>query len=231
MKEKFFTEQESAVIIKSLEELKSKAGGQIGKLDELTEKLCAGGITVNRLMFRIIPGNDQKQTVFDILTSFLKENKNILSHDERDVIFHELIRLNFKKDEVCKMIIEEINRNMNNDSPFCWSLCDELYNLRQKGFIDEYIKIAECKNLSIDRQMLFLLFGKLKDERCIPVIIENLNDETVNGHALSALGKYKTDKYNSLFVPFLNDSRKWVRKIAEKKLNGDSVSIGAGAVK
>ena len=57
------------------------------------------------------------------------------------------------------------------------------------------------------------------DEDYVKIIIDALDDENVSGHALSALENYKDEKYDKYFEPFLNDKRKWVVKIAERRLN------------
>lgn len=181
------------------------------------EKILNDKDIITNEMFQIFPNNNQIMDTYNILVNFYSENK--LYDNEKLTILRELVKLNIKKKEICIIILQEIKKIMkNDDTSICWELCDLLYSLKQGEFITDYIQIATCERLKSSRQMIFLLMGKLKEGCFIPIILNNLNDESVNGHALSALSNYPDEKYDVYFLPFLNDRRKWVKKLAQKRL-------------
>lgn len=181
------------------------------------EKILNDNDIITNEMFQIFPNNNQRIDTYNILVNFYNENK--LYDNEKLTILRELVKLNIKKKEICIIILQEIKKIMkNDDTSICWELCDLLYSLKQGEFITDYIQIATCERLKSSRQMIFLLMGKLKEICFIPIILNNLNDESVNGHALSALSNYPDEKYDVYFLPFLNDRRKWVKKLAQKRL-------------
>jgi len=53
------------------------------------------------------------------------------------------------------------------------------------------IQIAQEKGHGIARQMNVDALGKLKNKEAIPMLINLLNDEDVQGHAIEALSKFK----------------------------------------
>lgn len=190
-------------------------GARSEALTCLTEEMRKNNILVNN-SFQIFPRKDQKQTAFRILADFY--GQDLSDENDRSCILYALIKLNIRKEEICELIFSEISRADCFSERFIWELCDMLYELKQKKYKDEYIAIARRTSLGAGRQMIFLLMGKLKDECYLPVILESLDDDTVNGHALSALSAYKDEKYDIYFSGFINDKRRWVREIAEKRL-------------
>lgn len=158
---------------------------------------------------------EQKALAADLLMSYLKERN--VNEGAFQTIVHELVKLKCNKEELVVFIIESIYSKKDNKDVNLWSYCDWLYLLRVKKFKADYIKIASDKQLGIARQMLFLLFGAFKDNDYLTVMLDNIGDDDVNGHILSALSKYPDKELDKYFKPFLTDKRNWVRKIAEKR--------------
>ena len=212
MNKSFSSDAVTNAIFKSIQE----CGKKSSNIQELLKLLSQKGIVANSLL-QIFPDKSQKLDVFNILFEFYKKKQ--LCENEKLAILRELVNLNIKKKEICSIILKEIEFVKTHDScDSCWALCDFLYTLKQSEFKDEYIKIALCKKMGVSRQMIFLLMGRLKDDCFIPVILNSLDDATVNGHALSALSNYPESKYDIYFTSFLNDKRSWVKKIAKKRL-------------
>ena len=117
--------------------------------------------------------------------------------------------------------------NMYYDKKFIgnkWTIGDTLYAIQDKRFEDEYIEIVRNKDNGDSRQMIVILLGRLRCEKAIPILIDLLNDDDVDGHAIMALGYFK-GKVELLqnIEPFLNHEKIWIRKQAEKaikKING-----------
>lgn len=175
---------------------------------DLKSRLEEIGAKVN-VMFKISCDKSLGDKVFDLLYDALKED--LLEQGDREIVIETLVDLKIKKKKVCKLIIDEIYEGKCENY---WALCDYLYILNQKEFSEDYIKIASNSSLGSSRQMLFLLMGKQKNRIYLETIIKGLNDESVSGHALSALDNFKDESLNLYFKLFIKDKRDWVRKIA-----------------
>lgn len=192
---------------------------QYGKKSEaimqLIQELRQHNIQVNDA-FQIFPDKERKAQAFEIITNYYEQNQ--LDDNEKSCVLYALVQLNIQRDKICKIILHEIFYNNCISEMFIWELCDMLYELKQKQYKKSYIAIAQRITFGSGRQMIFLLMGKLRDDCYIPTILNSLNDNTVNGHALLALSAYKDKKYDIYFKKFLKDKRRWVRGIAEKRL-------------
>lgn len=181
--------------------------------------LLDNNIEVN-FMFQLFtttkPTKEQKALAYDLMMKYLTEKD--LDEGSFSTIMHELVKLKYNKEKLAVFIIDNIYIKKNKSGVDLWSYCDWLYLLGVKQLKDDYIKIAADKELDSARQMLFLKFGTFKDNDYLPVMIENIDDYEVNGHIISALSKYPDKQLDKYFEPFLTDQRKWVRKIAEKRL-------------
>lgn len=168
------------------------------------------------------PTEEQRDYVCAEMVKYITDKSN--SFYDRYCILSDAITLKFKTKELAEITIamlDEVPQNYTSNAYHVWELFDILYSLGFKDFKDDYIRFADSPVFkSIDKQMLFMLFGKLKnDESYAEIIIAGLADEDLNGHALAALNKFRDSKYDKYFSPFLNDKRAWVRKTAEKRLN------------
>lgn len=99
-----------------------------------------------------------------------------------------------------------------------WSVGDTLYSIQDKRYEDEYIKIADDKDNGDSRQMIVILLGKLRCQKSIPTLINLLQDDDVNGHAIIALGYFKDNELIKYIEPFLQHEKTWIRKEAEKSI-------------
>lgn len=192
------------------------------RINELINTLLENDIPVN-FMFQLFPEPSQatspkKQSAFELLIASLSAGD--LSPEEKNLIYRELVKLKRKKSQLSRMLIREFKEVGEDEStPFAWSCADYLYQLRSPEYLDDYIALAGNKEYGVNRQMLFLLLGSLQNSVSIPVILDNLSDPDVNGHALSALSKFDDLSFDKYFNPFLDDSRAWVRRIARKRLS------------
>lgn len=182
--------------------------------------LSDNNIEVN-FMFQLFattkPTKEQKVLAYELMMKYLFEKK--LNEDSFVTIMHELVKLKYNKEKLAIFIIDNIYIKKKKSGVNLWSYCDWLYLLGVKQLKDDYIRIAADKELGAARQMLFLKFGTFKDEDYLPVMLDNIDDDDVNGHILNALSKYPDNELDKYFEPFLTDRRTWVRKIAKKRLN------------
>ncbi|WNF23537.1 HEAT repeat domain-containing protein [Mesobacillus jeotgali] len=61
--------------------------------------------------------------------------------------------------------------------------------------------------------------GKYKDKRVIPVLVGLLEDKDVQGHALSALSKFKDPELITYIKPFVNHEITWIRNTAKRAIS------------
>ncbi|PGY07825.1 HEAT repeat domain-containing protein [Bacillus cereus] len=61
--------------------------------------------------------------------------------------------------------------------------------------------------------------GKFKDKKVIPVLVGLLEDKDVQGHALSALSKFKEPELITYIKPFVNHEITWIRYIAKRAIS------------
>lgn len=104
-----------------------------------------------------------------------------------------------------------------------WFISDCIYQIRSKNHVNEYLDIVSNKAFGLNRQMIVLLLGKLKEENAIPILIDLLEDEDVRLHAISALSEFKREAFRCYFERFQNSTHPGWRKYARlaiKKLNG-----------
>ena len=119
-------------------------------------------------------------------------------------------------EEVVPMLLEDYcSDDLNVDR---WAIGDCLYQIRSKKYIDDYLKIIANASYGQDRQMVILLFGKLKAEVAIPVLIDLLEDEGVRLQAIAALGDFKRGDLRPYFERFQNSKHPGWRKYAKSAL-------------
>ena len=125
-------------------------------------------------------------------------------------------------DDVIPMLLEDYYFEKTTDLTR-WFISDCIYQIRSKNFIKEYINIVSNKTFGINRQMIVLLLGKLKEESAISTLVDLLEDEEVRLHAICALGEFKREDFRCHFERFQNSTHPGWRKYARtalKKLNG-----------
>lgn len=192
---------------------------QDSELLDLMFVLSDNNIEVNfmlQLFTTTTPTKEQKALAAELMMKYIHERS--INEGSFLTIMHELVKLKCNKEELAAFIIDNIYIKKNQNGINLWTYCDWLYSLRVKKYKDDYIRIASDKELGVSRQMLFLLFGAFKDKDYLSVMLDNIDDDDVNGHIISALSKYPDKSLDIYFEPFLNDRRSWVRKIAIKRL-------------
>ena len=99
-----------------------------------------------------------------------------------------------------------------------WYLSDCIYEIRSGKYVKEYIDIVSNKTFGINRQMIILLLGKLKEESAVPVLVRLLEDEEVRLHAICALGEFKREDFRCYFERFQDSTNPGCRKYAKAAL-------------
>lgn len=177
------------------------------------------------VLLKVHPEKNQRDAVYKKMINYIKDHNN--SFYDRYCVLCELVELKFRNKEIADIVVEMLNEVPDNYSNeyHVWELFDLLYVLGWKTNKNDYIYFADsAKFRDQDKQMLFLLFGKLKDDDYIELMLKNLDNYAINGHIISALSKYKDVKFDKYFKNFVNDERLWVKKIAKQRLNVENKS-------
>ena len=128
-------------------------------------------------------------------------------------------------DDIVPMLLEDYYSKEADDLTR-WFISDCLYCIRSKKFIREYQEISSNKIFGINRQMIVLLLGKLKDDTSVPILIALLEDEEVRLQAICALGEYKRESFRCYFERFKDDPHPGWRKYARAALKKLDNAIG-----
>ena len=88
-----------------------------------------------------------------------------------------------------------------------------------QSVLDELIELAADRSHDGARDGIVRALANFPgDERVVDVLIDVLSDETVAGHAVTALGKLKAKRAEPCLERFLTHPQAWVRKEAKKAI-------------
>jgi hypothetical protein len=99
-----------------------------------------------------------------------------------------------------------------------WFISDCLYKIRSKEYTRDYLSIVSDKAFGMNRQMIILLLGKLKEESTVPILIDLLEDEEVRLHVICALGEFKKEEFRCHFERFEKSNNPGWSKYSKKAL-------------
>jgi HEAT repeat protein len=101
-----------------------------------------------------------------------------------------------------------------------WAIANALAVTADDAVFDQLAALATDKQYGKAREMLVLALGNCRDPRAVDVLLTQLGDDQVVGHAVMALGKLKSKVARSRIQELLNYPTKWVRAEAKKALAG-----------
>jgi HEAT repeat protein len=99
-----------------------------------------------------------------------------------------------------------------------WAVGSALEVVADDVVFDDVVELARDRSYGRDRQMVVLALARMKDPRSVEVLTELLEDDTVTGHAVMALGRLKAAQARSAIERCLEHPQPWVRKEAKKAL-------------
>lgn len=71
-----------------------------------------------------------------------------------------------------------------------WAVGNSLATIDDKSVYPSILEICRNNKFGLARQMLFKVLAKMKTQEAYGILIDNLNDTTVKGHVIEALGKF-----------------------------------------
>jgi hypothetical protein len=119
--------------------------------------------------------------------------------------------------EGARQLIAAYRRMPDSESGVKWAIADALSTLVAASDADDVIILLRDRGSGVARQMLCDALTRTRDPRASDVLIELLDDDKVNGHAILALrrlGRWRT-------VPFPDRSRPRLKAILERTGAGD----------
>lgn len=114
-------------------------------------------------------------------------------------------------------LINEFKNSSNNT--YKWAIGNSLSLILDKSSLSDLLEIATVKKHGTARQMIVDGLGKFKDKKVIPVLLGLLEDKDVQGHALSALSKFKDTELITYIKPFVNHEITWIRNTAKRAIS------------
>ncbi|WP_216897717.1 HEAT repeat domain-containing protein [Nocardia alni] len=113
----------------------------------------------------------------------------------------------------------ELDKTMSLDTR--WSAGNSLYKIpADDAYFDNMVRVAQNRTLGPARQMVvnWLWKSQRKDEASA-VALSQLDDESVQGHALEALARLRTQGIRDQVEPFLSSKNRWHRRCARSILD------------
>jgi hypothetical protein len=100
------------------------------------------------------------------------------------------------------------------DKQWRWSVGDTIGTLWDDRYFDDLSSIVTDRSYGMERQMIVEGMGRSKLPAAVDVLISVLDDPEVEGHALSALRRLRTERARPYFDERLNHEIEWIRKEA-----------------
>jgi hypothetical protein len=83
-------------------------------------------------------------------------------------------------------------------------------------YFEQLAAIAADRSFGAQRQMVVDWLGKSRHPDAAAVAVAQLDDETVQGHALEALARLRAQGVRTQIEPFLTSKNKWHRRLADR---------------
>jgi HEAT repeat protein len=117
-------------------------------------------------------------------------------------------------DSACEPLIKEYRKVDSKVDK--WAIGNTLSIIATKEVLDDLIEIMDDESYGANRQMIANALGRIGSQKSIPVLIKSLEDASVRGHAVGALGKIADDSITiEKIQPFLKHKMRWIRKAAK----------------
>jgi HEAT repeat protein len=122
-----------------------------------------------------------------------------------------------------RALIAEFERCLDDDSvdakAFRWAIANTLELIGGKGDVDDLMRLLRDPRSANARGMLSLAAAKTKDKRLIPILLEYLESENLQGFAARGLGVLQArEAIPMLRVIAAETKNNWVRREATKAL-------------
>ncbi|MFF2554533.1 HEAT repeat domain-containing protein [Nocardia sp. NPDC058058] len=168
----------------------------------------------------------QPQTAIAVLAGWLSELEIRWPGPEeagrdtaRLVLIQALNRRESRKSAAIPALLGQFDRDKTIFENARWSAGSALYDIpADDSYFDDLAAIAQDRSLGSARQMIVNWLGKSRRPEAIGIAVAQLNDETVQGHALEALAKLRAQGVRDHVEPFAASKNAWHRRTAQRIL-------------
>jgi len=119
-------------------------------------------------------------------------------------------------DSASQHLIKEFKKS--DDELYKWAIANSLEIIVPKEHVDELISIMSDQKYGRSRQMIALALGRIGDKKSVSVLIESLDDDSVAGHAVEALGMIGDNSVIESIRPLTKHKIKWIKNAANKAI-------------
>lgn len=99
-----------------------------------------------------------------------------------------------------------------------WAIGNALEIVADDAVFDAVADLARDRSYGRERQMVVLALARMKDPRAVEVLTGLVDDDTVAGHAVMALGRLRAAQARTVIEGCLQHPQAWVRREAKKAL-------------
>ncbi|GGK40545.1 HEAT repeat domain-containing protein [Nocardia camponoti] len=119
-------------------------------------------------------------------------------------------------------LISQFDHEKGIDPSTRWAAGNGIYSIPAgKEFFDELAVIAADRRFGRQRRMVVNWLGKSRHPDAVEVALAQLDDESVQGHALDALSKLRAQGVSKQVEPFQSSEFPWYRRSAERIIRYD----------
>jgi hypothetical protein len=123
------------------------------------------------------------------------------------------------KPEAAKPLIAAFrSASLNSAAGVKWTIANALEVVADKTVFTDLSELVRDPEHGKAREMLAVALGNINDPRAVEVLLTLLDDESIAGHAIMALGKLCAPQARARIERFLNHPKAWVRRQAERAL-------------
>ncbi|UFS99127.1 HEAT repeat domain-containing protein [Nocardia huaxiensis] len=135
----------------------------------------------------------------------------------RLTLIHALTGRESRRTSAIPALLAQLDSRKEIDDFTRWSAGNALYEIpADDGHFDEMARIAQDRSLGTTRQMVVNWLGKSQRPEAAAVASSQLDDETVQGHALDAMSRLRAQGVRNQVEPFTKSKNKWHRRSAER---------------
>jgi hypothetical protein len=180
---------------------------------DLIAKLRNAGFEIETVGDLVQQGIEYKEAVPLLVTGLKKATYDALQEDIVRTLSVPWAR------PALPALIEEFERSEPERARLRWTISNAIEVLADDSTFDWLSKILPRRAYGRDRQMLVLALRKVGHrEAAIRLLLGLLDDDTVNGHALTTLNRLKAAVSKVAIQRFEDDKRAWVRREARRLL-------------
>lgn len=189
----------------------------MNKFNDLIMEIRARGINIENID-DLIKISKKEKSLIPIILKYIKFFEN-----EEDKAW--LVRALGVKGfiDATKSLLEEFY-NASNLSSLKWTIGNTISLILDNNCNEDIIRIIKNKDHGTSRQMFVVALGKMREKKALPIILEQLSDKDLTGHAIIALSYFNDQSIISYIEPFKNHEVNWIRKEAIKAIKKISSS-------